>query len=175
MSFVRWIIEGHEGRIWVESEVGVGSTFSFSLPVRDRVHADEATHPSILDLPPLCILLVEDGGVNQRRVTRLLEKVGHTVIAAGNGNQALEKMAEEELDVVLMDIEMPIMDGMTAIRNLRKREAGRPGRLPVIALTAHTEASDRQRILGAGAYGYLVKPVGIEALLSMIAQILHPG
>ena len=121
------------------------------------------------------MMLAEDGGVKQRRVTRLLEKVGHTVIAVKNGNQALEKMAEKELDLVLMDIELSIMDGVTAIRNLRKREAGRPGRLPVIALTAHTEASDRQRILGAGADGYLVKPVGIEALLSMIAQILHPG
>jgi PAS domain S-box-containing protein len=119
----------------------------------------------------LRVLLAEDNPVNQRVASRLLEKQGHAVVIAANGKEALDRLAHERFDLVLMDVQMPEMDGLEAVTTLRQREAGTGRRLPVIALTAHAMRGDRERCLQAGMDAYLAKPIDAQELRSVIAQL----
>jgi two-component system, sensor histidine kinase and response regulator len=113
---------------------------------------------------PLRILLAEDNPVNQRLALRLLEKRGHQVTLAGNGKEAVAEMEKRDFDLVLMDLQMPEMDGFEATAALRGREKETGGHLPVIALTAHALQGDRERCLEAGMDGYLAKPIRAQEL-----------
>jgi len=121
----------------------------------------------------LRILLAEDTEVNQRLVVDLLQKWDHTVIVAQNGREALAALVGgEPFDVVLMDVEMPIIDGLTATRLIRERErATNSARLPVVAMTAHAMAGDRERFLAAGMDAYLPKPIQVEEMLMLIQEL----
>jgi len=120
----------------------------------------------------LAVLLAEDGAVNQLLVKRLLERAGHFVTVVDSGAQAVEAFARSPYDVVLMDLQMPDMDGLEATMSIRARETnGR--RVPVIALTAHAMGGDRERCLAAGMDGYLSKPIRADALLASLAE--HTG
>jgi signal transduction histidine kinase/CheY-like chemotaxis protein/ligand-binding sensor domain-containing protein/HPt (histidine-containing phosphotransfer) domain-containing protein len=123
---------------------------------------------------PLRILLAEDNAVNQLLASRLLQKQGHTVVTVMNGRQALEQLENESFDLVLMDIQMPEMDGFEATETLRKKEAKTGTRLPVIALTAHALEGDRERCLAAGMDGYISKPIQIDELLEAIHKLSPP-
>ncbi len=120
---------------------------------------------------PLRILVAEDNPVNQHLVRRVLEKMGHTVEVAGSGVEALAALARGPFALVLMDVQMPEMDGLTATAAIRRQEAeaGSP-RLPIIALTAHAMASDRDRCLAAGMDDYLTKPIQRAVLVAAIAR-----
>jgi signal transduction histidine kinase/CheY-like chemotaxis protein/integral membrane sensor domain MASE1 len=107
----------------------------------------------------LRILLAEDNLVNQRLAMRLLEKRGHRVVVAANGREALEALEKESYDLVLMDVQMPEMDGMEAIARIREKEVRTGGHQPVVALTAHAMKGDMERGLSAGMDGYLTKPI----------------
>ncbi len=107
----------------------------------------------------LRILLAEDSPVNQHLACGLLTGMGHEVVVAANGREALEALDSQEFDLVLMDVQMPEMDGLTAVREIRRRERGTGRRLPIVALTAHAMQGDRQRCLDAGMDDYLSKPV----------------
>ena len=122
---------------------------------------------------PLTVLLAEDGPVNQLLVKRLLENAGHTVTVVDTGTQAVEAVARTHYDIVLMDIQMPGMDGIEATVSIRKREGNAGRRVPVIALTAHAMEGDRERCLAAGMDGYLSKPIRPEALFASLAE--HAG
>ncbi|MGA2301753.1 MAG: response regulator [Candidatus Acidiferrum sp.] len=113
---------------------------------------------------PLRVLVAEDNAVNQRLVSRLLEKRGHQVVVAANGREALEAVERQSFDIVLMDLQMPELDGFEATAALRAREADHGTHLPVIALTAHAMKGDRERCLAAGMDGYLSKPIGPQEL-----------
>ncbi len=115
--------------------------------------------PSKPKLRRLRILLAEDNLVNQKLAIGVLEKLGHHVSVASNGLTALDKIANDDFDLVLMDVQMPEMDGLTATRELRKREAGTDGHMPVIAMTAHAMKGDREICLEAGMDEYLSKPI----------------
>jgi CheY-like chemotaxis protein len=140
------------------------------------------TYPAIAEpektftdsLRQLNILLAEDNVVNQRVVARLLEKQRHTVVVAANGKQALEAIENSPFDLVLMDIQMPEMDGYEATSALRARENGGGGHLPVIALTANAMQGDREACLDRGMDGYLSKPVRPHELFSEIQRVLEP-
>jgi CheY-like chemotaxis protein len=110
------------------------------------------------------VLIAEDNAVNQRLVSRLLEKRGHQVVVAANGREALEAMERQSFDIVLMDLQMPELDGFEATAALRAREAGHGTHLPVIALTAHAMKGDRERCLAAGMDAYLSKPIRPQEL-----------
>jgi PAS domain S-box-containing protein len=112
----------------------------------------------------LRILLAEDNPVNQRLALRLLEKRGHQVTLAGNGKEAIAEVEKRDFDLVLMDLQMPEMDGFEATAALREREKETGGHLPVIALTAHALQGDRERCLEAGMDGYLAKPIRAQEL-----------
>ena len=108
--------------------------------------------------PGLRLLVVEDNPVNRLVATRLLEKQNHTVRTATNGREALDMIEKEKFDCVLMDVQMPVLDGFEATAAIRNKERVSGGHLPIIALTAHAIAGDLERCLAAGMDGYLTKP-----------------
>ena len=160
------------GELTVESEPGHGSTFSFVLAF---CAADvPAPAPVRMSSPrsdrPLSILLAEDGVVNQVLVKTLLEKAGHMVTVVETGAQAVEATAVVHYDAVLMDVQMPEMDGLEATARIRAREAGGQRRVSIIALTAHAMEGDRERCVAAGMDGYISKPIRPEDLFAALAE-----
>jgi PAS domain S-box-containing protein len=122
---------------------------------------------------PLRILVVEDNPVNRLLATRLVEKQNHTVTAATNGREALERLEAETFDCVLMDVQMPVMDGLEATAAIRRKERDTGGFLPVIAMTAHAMAGDLERCLAAGMDGYVTKPVSAADLFATIENVMR--
>jgi two-component system, sensor histidine kinase and response regulator len=124
----------------------------------------------------LHVLVAEDNAVNQRVIVRLLEKMGHIPIVAYNGQEAVDVYESRPFDVVLMDVQMPVMDGLAATKAIRESEARRPGRrrLPIMALTAYAMRGDRERCLAAGMDAYLTKPVKPEELSAALNRLLDP-
>jgi CheY-like chemotaxis protein len=146
--------------------------------------ADPQGEPSVLTAssapagaaPPartLRILVAEDNAVNQRLATRLLEKRGHQVVVAGNGCEALAALGEGTFDLVLMDIQMPEMDGMEATAKIREKEELAGGHLPIVALTAHAMKGDEDLCLAAGMDGYLTKPIHPQELDMVLTKFLR--
>jgi len=122
----------------------------------------------------LHILMAEDNPVNQKLVVRMLEKRGHTVVVAGNGKEALAAMEKERFDLVLMDVQMPEMDGFEAIAAIRKQEKLTGKHLPIVAMTAHAMKGDRERCLEAGMDDYISKPIRSDELFEILEkQTLH--
>jgi CheY-like chemotaxis protein len=119
------------------------------------------------------VLLAEDNAINQRLVSRLLEKRGHRVKVVGTGHDALAFAATERFDVILMDLQMPDMDGLQATAAIRELEQQRGVRTPIIALTAHTMKGDRERCLAAGMDEYLTKPLDSRQLCLTVESL--PG
>jgi two-component system, sensor histidine kinase and response regulator len=123
----------------------------------------------------LRILLVEDNKINQVVAARLLEKGGHTVVVAGNGKEALAALDEVRsggFDMILMDVQMPEMDGFEATRIIRARETSSGAHLPIVAMTAHAMKGDEERCLAAGMDAYVSKPIQVEQLFSAIDRVL---
>jgi PAS domain S-box-containing protein len=164
-----------EGRITVHSTFGSGSVFAAELPL-PAAEATPAPAPEPLVAPVeprevdgRLVLLVEDNEVNQEVAELMLTRLGYQVHAARDGIGALEALAQRRYAAVLMDVQMPRMDGYEATRQLRALEAGRT-RTPVIALTANALPSDRQRVLAAGMDDFLTKPVGLDQLAAMLGK-----
>jgi signal transduction histidine kinase/DNA-binding response OmpR family regulator/streptogramin lyase len=123
---------------------------------------------------PLRILLAEDNAVNQLLASRLLEKQGHQVVIVGNGQAALEQLEFETFDLILMDIQMPGIDGFEATARIRNMEAATGTHLPIVAMTAHAMEGDRERCLAAGMDGYIAKPIRAEDLVDAIEKLGRP-
>ncbi len=129
------------------------------------------TRPAPAAARPLRVLLAEDNAVNQQVAARILQKRGHAVVVVGNGREALDALQSaggRPFDVVLMDVQMPEMDGLAATRALRERERSAGGHVPVVAMTAHAMEGDRERCLAAGMDGYVTKPVEADALVAAV-------
>jgi CheY-like chemotaxis protein len=121
----------------------------------------------------LSILLAEDNPVNQKVASRLLEKCGHSVAVASNGRQALEMQGRQAFDLILMDVQMPELDGLQATAAIREREKSAGTRVPILAMTAQAMKGDRERCLAAGMDGYISKPVKPEELWASIATVVE--
>jgi CheY-like chemotaxis protein len=171
------------GELSVVSRPGEGSSFTFTarfhvaavVPVR----TNELT-TGIRKLAgavknggtrPMRVLVAEDNAVNQRVLVRLLEKQGHDVEVALNGKQALEMTLRRHFDLVLMDVQMPEMDGLETTRQIRALEAESGRRLPILILTANAMSGDKEKCLDAGADGYLAKPVSLKMLVQAIEDL----
>ncbi|NWG86254.1 MAG: response regulator [Hydrogenophilaceae bacterium] len=169
------------GALWLESQPGQGSTFHFELPF--EVVATEATQavatpPVTAPLPKAetdlgqRILIVEDNPINQTLVKSILGKLGYRYTLAENGQEALAALDAAAFDLILMDCQMPVMDGYEASRAIRRREGGSGRHIPILAVTAHAMAGDRERCLEAGMDDYLAKPYRFEELKQKIGQLL---
>jgi len=134
--------------------------------------AAEEQPAALPETRPLRILLAEDSLVNQRLAMGLLERHGHRVTIANNGREALDLSAGDNFDVILMDVQMPELDGLEATRQIRQREQGGPRRVPIIAMTAHALKGDRERCLAAGMDEYVSKPVRERQLLTALRAAL---
>jgi signal transduction histidine kinase/ActR/RegA family two-component response regulator len=162
------------GRIGVESEPGVGSRFHFTLATRILPESGKppaAAVPPPGDAAPLVILLAEDNAINQKLALRLLERKGHHVTVAADGRQALDRFAAAPFDLVLLDIQMPEMDGYEAATLMRELDRVRGAHTPIVALTANALREDRERAFAAGMDAYLAKPIRPEELYSLISAV----
>jgi CheY-like chemotaxis protein len=186
------------GRIWVESSPGIGSVFHVAIPFQlaplDGVpvlvpspaargaaivarsadgHDTARIHPLAqpAGTSDLRVLLAEDNEVNALLASVLLRKVGHHVTHVVNGRLALDALALREFDLVLMDGQMPEMDGLEATAEIRRSEVRTGRHIAIVAFTAHAMAEDRKRFLDAGADGYLTKPFSAEQLHAVIASM----
>jgi PAS domain S-box-containing protein len=177
LSISKTLVEMMDGTIGVESEEGQGSTFFFTACFG---HIQNGVIPTALSptrnevqTRPLKILLVEDNMVNRILVVELLKAKGHPVVEAMQGEEALEKLRMEKFDLVLMDVRMPVMDGMEATRRIRNGEAGDPA-VPIVALTSYALKGDRERFLAAGMDDYLAKPIDFDELDRVLAFAMAP-
>jgi PAS domain S-box-containing protein len=178
LAISRRLVDMMGGRIWVESEVGRGSAFHFNVLLPVAAHASaaaESARPAVRagEAQALRILLAEDNAVNQKLAIRLLERRGHTVVVAGNGREAVAAHERGEFDLILMDVQMPEMDGLEATAEIREREAREDdgGRIPIVAMTAHAMTGDEERCIEAGMDGYVSKPFRIEKFYDVIAAV----
>ena len=164
------------GEIRVTSVPGKGSSFTFSLELPVAEPTATAITARVRRLESLSVLVAEDNIVNQTIIEAMLKQLGHSIRMVATGRAALDAMARESFDLVLMDCNMPEMDGLDATRQLRAGAAGvRDVHVPVIALTANAMDGDRERCLAAGMNDFLAKPVTIAALRAAIdrAQVMR--
>ena len=141
-----------------------------AAPLEPKVAESDGSLPPD-QMPPLDILLAEDTIVNQKLAIGLLEKHGHRVVVANNGREAIEAAGASDFDLILMDVEMPEVDGLEATRTIRAAEANGRKRTPIIALTAQAMKGDRERCLAAGVDDYLSKPIRVKELFQAIHQL----
>lgn len=180
LAIVRHLVNMMGGSYQVESEEGKGSAFYFQIPFELPDTRMEPAKPGLRApegaTAPLTILLAEDNPINQIYVQELLEMDGHTVVSAHTGRRALEALRKQRFDVILMDIQMPEMDGLEATRVIRTDQSGDfDPTIPIVALTAHALKGDRETFLRAGMNEYLSKPVSPTELESTLARAVGNG
>jgi signal transduction histidine kinase/CheY-like chemotaxis protein/streptogramin lyase len=176
LTISRKLVESMGGQLRLSSEPGKGSTFEFSIEALPA-SAPPPTAQSSEEMPisPMKILVAEDNRVNQRLIMALLGKEGHSTVVAGNGAEALAALERDSFDLVLMDIQMPEMDGLEAVRRIRQAEELSGLHLPVVAMTARAMAGDREAILAAGMDDYLQKPIQVERLDAVLRAMSSAG
>jgi signal transduction histidine kinase/CheY-like chemotaxis protein len=186
LSICSHLVELMGGKIWVESALGQGSSFHFTavLGVGNPVMETAAAAPLVefasavlvtdravqKEKRRLRILLAEDNAVNQKIACHVLEKQGHHVTVVADGCQALSALDQARFDVVLMDVQMPEMDGFETTGAIRARERGTGVHLPIIAMTAHAMKGDRERCIAAGMDSYISKPLAIKELIELLEK-----
>jgi signal transduction histidine kinase/AmiR/NasT family two-component response regulator len=162
------------GRIWVDSQVGRGSSFHFTVCLETEHEAGAEEKPSAPLIKkaerPLRVLLAEDNEINQQVALEFLRMRGHAVHIAANGIQALAALSNERFDVILMDVQMPQMDGFKATAAIREKEKSTGVHIPIIAMTGYAMKGDRQRCLAAGMDDYICKPIRSQELYEIIEK-----
>ena len=177
LTISRSLVEAMGGRLLVESQPGQGSEFSFTiaLPLGSRTRAEPAVEERPGDIPlspeALTILLAEDNPVNAKVALKFLTRLGHRAVLAANGREALDLLTRQAFDLVLMDVEMPEMNGLEATRRIRAGQAGQEKRdLPVIAMTAHALQETRRMTRQVGMDAYITKPVDFGELNRLLMR-----
>jgi CheY-like chemotaxis protein len=167
------------GKLSIESEVGTGSTFAFEVtfPRAEASAKDKPVASRPESVPDHCssryrVLVAEDNRVNQLLIEKLLVREDHDVTIVSNGREALDALESLRFDVVLMDVQMPEMDGFEAVSRWRERESSGRVRVPVVAMTAHAMSGDRERCLEAGMDAYVSKPIQPAKLFDAIEDAI---
>ncbi len=166
------------GNLAVETEFGVGTGFYFCISFDLLESATEQTKATVeqeeRSFESLNILVADDEKVNRMVSQKMLEKAGCKVTAVKNGQQALDALRQDSFDVVLMDVQMPVMDGVEATKAIRCGEAGEHNKqIPIIALTAHVMAGDKEKFLEAGMDDYASKPVEVKTLRTILSKVIR--
>ncbi|MDT8441695.1 MAG: chemotaxis protein CheB [Desulfuromonadales bacterium] len=177
LTISRNLAEVMDGSLTVQSHPGQGSCFTLTLPL--AVDTLSAAHSPVTTAdrvdnqsPPLKVLLVDDHPINSKYQSILLNKLGHAVTLASNGEEGLDQVEQQPFDLVLMDIQMPVMDGEQALQAIRDSDRPDIRALPVIALTAYALDDDRDRLLARGFDGYLSKPLVASELMQEMARVI---
>lgn len=176
LAITKHLIELFQGTFSVSSKVGTGSEFLVRLPLHVAVNTgtaatgSEAAEAAASEPRDALILIVEDNLVNQKVIRGLLRRKGYRMETAADGSQAIAMMEHHNVDAVLMDVQMPIMDGLEATRRIREVERWR--HIPIIAMTAHAMSGDKERCLAAGMDAYLSKPVNSAELFRVLDSYL---
>jgi CheY-like chemotaxis protein len=181
LAISKQLVEMMNGNIWIESEFGKGSTFHFTVEMQEQKNTGTVVAPdapaslaeTIARLQGARILVVEDNEINQEIAIALLEMSGLVVTAANNGQEALDLLESREFDGVLMDCQMPVMDGYEATRQIRQQE--RFKHLPIIALTANAMEGDKEKVLEVGMNDHIAKPIDLNAMLATMGQWIKLG
>jgi PAS domain S-box-containing protein len=176
LAISKTLVELMGGSLTLESSEGAGTTFGLvmTMALADAAPAGAATAGAAAATAPaqpsrpLTVLIAEDHPVNQKIAVGLLGRRGHRTLVAQNGREAVERSAGPDVDVVLMDVQMPEMDGFDATQAIRARERSTGRHLRIIAMTAHAMAGDRERCLAAGMDAYLTKPIDRESLVALV-------
>jgi two-component system, sensor histidine kinase len=177
LAICKQLVEMMGGNMWAESRIGAGSKFYFTLkfPIGSKIEdtretLNEIQHDNTINNPKT-ILLVEDDVVNQMVINRILKEDGHKVDVANNGLEALNLYDQNDYDLILMDIQMPELDGIETTKYIRKKE-GSKRHTPIIALTAFALHGDRDKFMSLGMDEYISKPVKMETLFSVMSKVL---
>ena len=177
LSIVRQLVKLMKGALAVDSTHGKGTTVYLSVPFKlpEALHTDQTVSTQLQIYPlQLRILLAEDDEVNQLTGKRMLENLGCSVMTAKDGQEALKLNAEQKFDLILMDIQMPVLNGVEATKAIRgASNLGAKSRVPIIAMTAYAMAGDKQKFLAAGMDDYISKPVDKAALVEVIERVLR--
>lgn len=177
LSIVKRLVDIQSGDLSVTSEEGKGTTFTFTLAYKiAEKHSSDVppANEERLDATPkhMRILLTEDEDVNLQACKWLLERFGHTVCTARNGQEAIQQLSEQDFDLILMDIQMPIMNGIEATKAIRTSSSlGPKTNVPIVAMTAYTMTGDKEKFLAAGMNDYISKPVDMAMLKRVLDQI----
>ena len=178
LSIVRRLVTLLGGEIAIDSTLGKGTTFSITLPFKVPALVTAETDAPALSIRttgdmPLRILIAEDDNVSMITGKRMLEKSGYSVNTAKDGQEALKLLMERDFDLILMDIQMPVMDGVEATRSIRgAKTLGVKSNIPIIAMTAYAMTGDREKFLAAGMNDYISKPVDRKALVEVIERVM---
>jgi CheY-like chemotaxis protein len=175
LAISRQLVALMGGRLWVESVVDTGSTFHVTLPLQPGEPVAAMAATGVVCLPQsvarrLRVLVAEDEAINRIVATELLERDGHTVLQAANGDEAVEAWRRGTIDLILMDIQMPVLDGLGAAARIRAAEHGTGAHVPIVALTAYAMPEDRAKCLAAGMDDYVSKPFRLATLREVMAR-----